>query len=67
MYPALRPFKALLGCLPQMRYEELNESSDHELTTLNSQQQPTVTINGREIIKRHLNKVKRDMNEEMTH
>lgn len=62
VYPGLRPFRSLLGCLPQMRYNELHEDREMEdLLTLKSQ--PTVKINGREVTKRKLTKIKSQISE----
>ena len=60
-YPGLRPFRSCLGCIPQMNYPERGAKGDssvemHDL--LAGQEQQTVTINGRQVIKKHKATVK---------
>ena len=49
VYPALRPFRKVLYCLPWMNYPEVGASSEHEMSDLLAGQEisSTVTINGR--------------------
>ena len=60
VYPALRPFRKILGCIPQMNYEEQNDSARSvEMDDLLAGEEKTVTINGRQVIKKKKDKKKK--------
>ena len=53
VYPALRPFRKCLGWIPHMNYEELDAAAhDREMDDLLAGKERTVTINGRQVVKR---------------
>ena len=56
VYPALRPFRKILGWIPHMNYEELDYASHNremdDLLAGNAGKDRTVTINGRQVVKR---------------
>ena len=63
VYPTLKPLRNALSWLPWMAYEELDE--EHEMNDLldgNAERQ--VTINGKLIMKKHINKVKKHMKQD---
>ena len=65
VYPTLRPLRKMLSCLPWMNYEEVTaNNSEHEMRDLLSGQevQKTVTIGGKQVIKRHNSKIKQHIN-----
>ena len=63
VYPGLRPFRLCLGCLPQMQYEERRPDGEQEMSDLlaGHDAQNTVTINGRQVIKKKKAKVEKHM------
>jgi len=65
VYPVLRPFRKVLGFLPQMQYEEPQPTNtEHEMNDLLNGQdvERRVTINGRSVVKRRASSAKRNVN-----